>query len=346
MWEFPPVEINVFDLNDPRVYLFSGLAILAVVFIAYWVRTVRSPSPETVESGEGASGWPSLFELVIGFGTNFFDTLGIGSFAPTTSLFKLRSVVPDEDIPGTMHTGHTPPVIIQAFIFIAIIQVSSVTLFTLIVSAVLGAWLGAGVIAKWPRRRIQIGMGLALLIAAITFLMAIYGFVPVGGAELGLSGTNLVIAALCLFILGALMTLGIGMYAPTMIVVSVMGMNPTTAFPIMMGAAAFLMPVAGMRFPPGRSLRPPRGARADDRRYPRRADRRLHRALAALEPDAMASGDRGSSMQPSRCSAQLRRRNRRPCRRPGSARPHSRPRMPEDVHPRHGDPFGPEMSPW
>lgn len=248
MWEFPPVEINVFDLNDPRVYLFSGLAILAVVFIAYWVRTVRSPSPETVESGEGASGWPSLFELVIGFGTNFFDTLGIGSFAPTTSLFKLRSVVPDEDIPGTMHTGHTPPVIIQAFIFIAIIQVSSVTLFTLIVSAVLGAWLGAGVIAKWPRRRIQIGMGLALLIAAITFLMAIYGFVPVGGAELGLSGTNLVIAALCLFILGALMTLGIGMYAPTMIVVSVMGMNPTTAFPIMMGAAAFLMPVAGMRF--------------------------------------------------------------------------------------------------
>ncbi len=185
---------------------------------------------------------------MIGFGTNFFDTLGIGSFAPTTSLFKLRSVVPDEDIPGTMHTGHTPPVIIQAFIFIAIIQVSSVTLFTLIVSAVLGAWLGAGVIAKWPRRRIQIGMGLALLIAAITFLMAIYGFVPVGGAELWLSGTNLVIAALCLFILGALMTLGIGMYAPTMIVVSVMGMNPTTAFPIMMGAAAFLMPVAGMRF--------------------------------------------------------------------------------------------------
>ena len=111
----------------------------------------------------------SPLELGIGFGTNFFDTLGIGSFAPTTSLFKLKHVVPDERIPGTLHVGHTPPVIIQAFIFIAIISVDVITLAALIAAATLGAWLGAGVVARWPRRRIQIGMGIALLIAAATF---------------------------------------------------------------------------------------------------------------------------------------------------------------------------------
>ena len=50
------------------------------------------------------------------------------------------------------------------------------------------------------------------------------------------------------FLLGALMTLGIGLYAPCMILVSLLGMNPTAAFPIMMGSCAFLMPVGSLRF--------------------------------------------------------------------------------------------------
>ena len=87
----------------------------------------------------------------IGFVTNFFDTLGIGSFAPTTSWYKLQKLVPDEHIPGTLHVGHSLPVIFQAFIFIAIIEVEMVTLTTLIGAAVLGAWLGAGVVARLPQ---------------------------------------------------------------------------------------------------------------------------------------------------------------------------------------------------
>ncbi len=197
---------------------------------------------------DGWRGWPGLFEFAVGFGTNFFDTLGIGSFAPTTSLFKLKKVVPDEEIPGTMMIGHTPPVVIQAFIFIAIISVEPTTLFVLIGAAVLGAWLGAGIVARLPRYRIQVGMGVALLIATATFLMAIFEITAVGGEASGLSGGSLAFAGGCLFVLGALMTIGIGIYAPTMIVVSLMGLNPAVAFPIMMGASAFLMPVAGLRF--------------------------------------------------------------------------------------------------
>ena len=235
------------DSIDPRVFLFTALALLTVYLLHTWYQTASAAT----RAGRRVDGWsepPGFYENAVGFVTNFFDTLGIGSFAPTTSLFKLRQVVHDENIPGTMMIGHTPPVVIQAFFFIAIISVDPVTLVTLLVAAVLGAWLGAGVVARLPRYRIQVGMGVALLIAAVTFLLAIFDIAAVGGDATGLSGASLAIAFGCLFVLGALMTIGVGMYAPTMVVISLMGMNPLVAFPIMMGASAFLMPVAGLRF--------------------------------------------------------------------------------------------------
>ncbi len=235
------------DSLDPRIFLFTALALLTICFLFAWYRAAGAAT-RAGRPGDGWSGPPSFYESAVGFVTNFFDTLGIGSFAPTTSLFKLRQVVPDENIPGTMMIGHTPPVVVQAFIFITIISVDPVTLVSLLVAAVLGAWLGAGVVARLPRYRIQVGMGIALLIAAVTFILRIFDIAAVGGDATGLSGVNLVIASACLFVLGSLMTIGIGMYAPTMIVISIVGMHPVTAFPIMMGASAFLMPVAGMRF--------------------------------------------------------------------------------------------------
>jgi uncharacterized membrane protein YfcA len=227
-----------------RTWIFVALAVVATLYLASWTRAVRR-SPSSVRPDVG---WPSALESVIGFVTNFFDTLGIGSFAPTTSWYKLQKVVPDERIPGTLNVGHTPPVIAQAFIFIAIVQVDPLTLTSMILASVVGAWFGAGVVAGLPRRHVQIGMGIALLVAASFFLAANLGYAPVGGAALGLRGAGLVLALLANLALGALMTLGIGMYAPSMIVVSLLGMNPVVAFPIMMGSCAFLMPAAAVRF--------------------------------------------------------------------------------------------------
>ena len=232
---------------DPRVFLFTALALLTALLLFAWYRAA-SAATRAGRTGDGWSGPPNFFENAVGFVTNFFDTLGIGSFAPTTSLFKLKQVVPDEEIPGTMMIGHAPPVVIQAFIFIAIITVDPVTLVSMLVAAVLGAWLGAGVVARLPRYKIQVGMGVALLIAAVTFVLTIFEITAVGGEATGLTGANLAVAVGAMCVLGALMTIGIGMYAPTMIVVSLMGMSPVAAFPIMMGASAFLMPVAGLRF--------------------------------------------------------------------------------------------------
>ncbi|MGH7187497.1 MAG: permease, partial [Pseudomonadota bacterium] len=180
--------------------------------------------------------------------TNFFDVLGIGSFAPTTSVFKLRGLVPDERIPGTLNVGHTLPTMMQAFIFISIVKVEIPTLFAMIAASVLGAWLGAGIVAGLPRRQIQIGMGCALLAAATFFAMTNLGLFPSGGNTLGLSPPLLWVGIAANFLLGAAMTLGIGLYAPCMILVALLGMNPLAAFPIMMGSCAFLMPVGSARF--------------------------------------------------------------------------------------------------
>ena len=234
-------------LVTAKTALFVALAAVAAMHATAWVRSLRRARGRDAAPADAARA-PTPFESGIGFVTNFFDTLGIGSFAPTTSIFKLRRVVPDERIPGTLNVGHTLPTITQAFIFIAIVQVEMRTLVLLIAAAVAGAWLGAGVVATWPRRKIQVGMGVALLAAAGIFTMTNLGLLPAGGGALGLDGARLGIGLAGNFVLGALMTLGIGLYAPCMIMISLLGMNPTAAFPIMMGSCAFLMPAGSLRF--------------------------------------------------------------------------------------------------
>jgi len=228
-------------MNSAKLILFAALLAITAVFIAAWVRNVRRNRPP-------AGMRPTPLEVAVGFVTNFFDTLGIGSFAPTTSIFKLKRMVPDERIPGTLNVGHAMPTVVQALVFIAIVNVGMATLVGLIAAAVAGAWLGAGVVSSWPRRNVQIGMGAALVVAAVLFVMASLHLIPGGGDALSLEGWRFGAGLVGNFLLGALMTLGIGLYAPCMILVSLLGMNPIAAFPIMMGSCAFLMPVGSLRF--------------------------------------------------------------------------------------------------
>jgi uncharacterized membrane protein YfcA len=227
-------------LEHAKLAVFVALGAIAVGFALYWVVSARRD-----ESGRAV---PTPLQLTVGFVTNFFDTLGIGSFAPTTSVFKLKRMVPDEQIPGTLNVGHSLPTIAQAFVFIATVDVGMKTLTALIAASVLGAWLGASIVVRLPRRRIQVGMGVALLVAAALFAMKNLGIAPGGGEALELHGRWLFVAVLGNFVLGALMSLGIGLYAPCMIMVSLLGMNPLAAFPIMMGSCAFLMPVGSLHF--------------------------------------------------------------------------------------------------
>jgi uncharacterized membrane protein YfcA len=232
-----------------RSFVYLALAGVGLVFAALWAVRVRTARRHAA-AGDAtrAHGFPSLVETATGFVTDFFDTLGVGSFAPTTSIFRLLRVVPDELIPGTLLVGHTAATLAQAFIYITIIEVDMTSLVLLIAAAILGAWLGASTVSRWPRRRIRAGMGVALLAAAGLLLATALGLVPAGGATVGLRGMRLAVGLAGNFVLGALMTIGIGAYAPSLILFGLLGMNLASVFPIMMGSCAFLMPVGGMRF--------------------------------------------------------------------------------------------------
>lgn len=229
-----------------KTALFLALSGFLAFYLAAWWAALKEGLPNARR--------PTPLVTLIGFVTNFFDALGIGSFATTTSWFRFKGLVDDRVLPGTLNVGHTLPTMAQAFIYIAIIDVDATTLAAMIAASVLGAWLGAGIVSAWPARKVRVGMGFALLAAAGLMLMRQLELFPPGGETLGLGGARLLAAVLGNMVLGALMSLGIGLYAPCMILVSLLGMNQKAAFPIMMGSCAFLMPAGTARFLRAKSL--------------------------------------------------------------------------------------------
>ena len=222
-------------------FIWISLALLTIWFSIVLIRDFIEHKNKLEQS--------SWFKTsVIGFVVNFFDVLGIGAFAPQTALLKFTKQTEDKLIPGTMNVANTLPVLMQAIIFITIIKVDPLTLILMLVSAALGAIIGAGIISKLSERKIRIIMGFALLVTASFMLARNMNWIQGGGEAIGLHGGKLIIAIICNFFLGALMTAGIGLYAPCMALVFALGMSPQVAFPIMMGSCAFLMPPASIRF--------------------------------------------------------------------------------------------------
>jgi uncharacterized membrane protein YfcA len=207
----------------------------------------------TIETRRGAGGGegraaPTPLDLLLGFVTNFFDTLGIGSFATTTAAFRLFRLVPDQLIPGTIIVGDALPVLAQAILFISVVSVDPWQMTALIAVCVIGGWIGAGIVASLSRRAVQLGMGGALLAAAVFMMLGLLGQFPEGGTALAFTPSAFALALVINFVLGALLTLGVGNYAPSLVVFSLLGMDPRAAFPIMMGSGAFVATIAGVRF--------------------------------------------------------------------------------------------------
>ena len=224
------------------------ITVIWVVFLllACWVGVVLFLDFVKHRQQLEANSWTKT--ALIGFVGNFFDTLGIGSFAIETALLKFMKQSEDRLIPATLNVGNAIPTVIQAVIFIQIVEVEPLTLILMVLASGAGALLGAGVVSKLPEKTIQLTMGIALLITAGFMIATKMNWIEGGGNAIALEGGKLLLAVMANFVLGAIMTAGIGLYAPCMALVFALGMSPAVAFPIMMGSCAFLMPVASYRF--------------------------------------------------------------------------------------------------
>jgi len=224
--------------------LIGALVAGGAFFLVRWALEARQISSER----STAAPRPTPLDLVIGFVTNFFDTLGIGSFATTTAAFRLFRLVPDELIPGTIIVGDALAVLTQAVLFISVVEIDPLQLTALIAVCVAGGWMGTGIVTRLSRRAIQLGLGTALIVAAVFIALGMFGLTPAGGTARALTPAGFVLALAVNFALGALLPLGIGNYAPSLVLFSLLGMDVRAAFPIMMGSGAFVATVAGVRF--------------------------------------------------------------------------------------------------
>lgn len=178
----------------------------------------------------------------------FLSTFGISDFAISTVLYRKKKLVTDKKLPGTLNTQCVIPVAIMALAYISAIKVEPLTLIVCILAQVIGAYIGPRFVVKLEATVIKKFISFGLLIAALFILAGKFNLVPSGGSEVGLHGIKLVIAAVTIFTYGALNNIGIGSYALTMATVYALGLNPAIAFPIMMGACTFSVPVGSIQF--------------------------------------------------------------------------------------------------
>jgi uncharacterized membrane protein YfcA len=185
---------------------------------------------------------PNLESVLLGAVVSFFDTLGIGSFAPTTAWMKFRKLVPDRLIPPTMLVGLTPPAMTESVIFLVLlgVRVDPVLLFGCAIAVLLGGLVGAPLVAQARVWVVQMVVAIGLILAAIAYAMTNLHLFPGGGTAAGLP-MGLTIAAIAAnFGFGVLLNFGVGNYAPTLVTLSLMGMDPRLIFPIMAAGAAVM----------------------------------------------------------------------------------------------------------
>jgi len=214
------------------------IVVASLAFMAYLIRATVI-----------ARAVPRAEAVILSLIVNFFDTLGIGSFAPTTAWLKFRKLVPDRLIPPTMLVGLGPPTLAESIIFLLLlgVKVDPILLIGCSVSVLLGGLIGAPLVARTRVWVIQLVVAVALLIAAGLYGLTNLHMMPGGGTASTLPMTLTIIAIVANFLFGVLLNFGVGNYAPTLVMFSLMGMDPRLVFPIMATGGALTVAGAGAR---------------------------------------------------------------------------------------------------
>ena len=183
---------------------------------------------------------PTPEAILLGAVVSFFDTLGIGSFAPTAAWMKFRRLVPDRLIPPTMLVGLTPPVFAESIVFLSLLKVDPLLLVGCALAVLVGGLVGAPLVTRARTWVIQLVVAIALVLAAVAYAATNLELMPGGGTAAGLPVALTIAAIGANFVFGILLNFGVGNYAPTLVTLSLMGMNPRLIFPIMAAGAAVM----------------------------------------------------------------------------------------------------------
>lgn len=176
------------------------------------------------------------------------STFGISDFAIGAAIYPKAKWVSDKKLPGTLNTECVIPVAVMALAYITSVEVDLATLLLPIIAQVIGAYISPRFVVKLPIKTIKKFVATGLFIAAALILAGKVGLYPSGGDATGLTGIKLIALTVLSFVYGAVNNIGIGSYALTTATVYALGLSPLVAFPIMMGACTFSVPVGSMQF--------------------------------------------------------------------------------------------------
>ena len=226
--------------------------VLGICFVAVgigaFVKIKKDPDKQAEMKAANGKVWFAAF--FVGVICNLLDTLGCGSYAPSTFLYKAFGTIDDINIPGTLNVGDTWPVIFEAFIFTSTVECDPFFLIIMLVAAAFGSFAFASIVTKWPRNKIRMWMGVVMLCIIPVLLLKNFGVGPFGviGTAIGLKGWKLIVAVAFNVLWGALMDIGFGLYAPCMATCLLLGVDGGTCFPVFMGSCALLMPACSIEF--------------------------------------------------------------------------------------------------
>ncbi|AUB32066.1 sulfite exporter TauE/SafE family protein [Spiroplasma floricola] len=245
----PNTDQNYSTFNKealPAFIISMLLVVLGLITTCFIVINAKTSLAKERKYPMNKGFFSSLFVGLLGL-------FGVGAFAPTISISNTIGLIEDDKkIPGTLNAGYVLPIILQALIMISVIKVDILTLIVLIIAAVIGSYIGAAVANKVNKLFIKTAMAVVLFISALLMLLSHPSVALINSGEgvtgFSLSDLKFYIATFAFLILGALMSFGVGLYAPALAVISLLGMDGGAAYPIMMGACAFLMPVSTFKF--------------------------------------------------------------------------------------------------
>lgn len=219
------------------------VALVNGVFAFVFIRDLINHKGETMKEN-GNPIVMAISEFII----FLLSTFGVSDFAIGASLYPRMKWLDEKKLPGTLNTACVIPVAVMALAYISSIQVGIATLIIAVVAQVIGAYVSPRYVVKLPVNVIKRFISVGLLVAAAMILAGKFNLMPSGGDAVSLTGFKLVLLGVLSLIYGALNNIGIGSYALTMATVYALGLNPGVAFPIMMGACTFSVPVGSMQF--------------------------------------------------------------------------------------------------
>ena len=185
----------------------------------------------------------------IGLIANFFDTLGIGSFALIIAMRGMLKVMPDDiRLIGTMNIHAVFIAVVQTLIFLNVFQVDTTNLIISIVMISLGSILSGIIAIRIKHTLVHKIMLAAFIVTGILLLFSQLNILPISSNSTVITGYMLIPFAIFMFIAGMLPGFGIGYYSLIKSSIFLFGVSPIVAFPLMAAASAFQQPITSAIF--------------------------------------------------------------------------------------------------